>query len=230
MKKKIFIIILLFIFAISLFAQESVGIALKVKGDVILTHEEENLKAQNGSKLDNNDILESKAESFAIIKFIDGSSVIKLFPNSILTINAEKTNGKLNKRSTMKLGELWAKITKNTGEFIIDTPSTVVSVKGTIFILSVDENGFTDLYTLEGSVNIKNKKDDNEVDVGAGQKAHSTGENEIILSAIEDEDMDYEEMDDEEMDDDYDVQLTEILEINLKNDAGEKISIEIELE
>ena len=219
MKKKIFILILMFIFAISLIAQESVGITLKVKGDVILTHEEENFKAQNGSDLVNNDVLESKTESFAIVKFIDGSSVIKLFPNSILTINAEKTNGKLNKRSTMKLGELWAKVTKNTGDFIIDTPTTVVSVKGTRFVLSVSENGFTDLYTLEGVVNMKNKKDDNEADVGAGQKAHSTGENEIILSVIEDGEMD-----------DYDVSLTEILNINLKNDAGEKRSIKIELE
>ncbi|MCK5052459.1 MAG: FecR domain-containing protein [Candidatus Cloacimonetes bacterium] len=219
MKKKIFILILMFIFAISLIAQESVGITLKVKGDVILTHEEENFKAQNGSELVNNDVLESKTESFAVVKFIDGSSVIKLFPNSILTINAEKTNGKLNKRSTMKLGELWAKVTKNTGDFIIDTPTTVVSVKGTRFVLSVSENGFTDLYTLEGVVNIKNKKDDNEADVGAGQKAHSTGENEIILSVIEDGEMD-----------DYDVSLTEILNINLKNDAGEKRSIKIELE
>ena len=160
MKKKIFIIILMFIFAISLFAQESVGIALKVKGDVILTHEEKNLNAKDGTELVNNDLLESKAESFAVVKFIDGSSVIKLFPNSILTINAEKTNGKLNKRSTMKLGELWAKVTKNTGDFIVDTPTTVVSVKGTKFVLMVDENGFTDLYTLDGSVNIKNKKDD----------------------------------------------------------------------
>ncbi|MEA2095274.1 MAG: FecR family protein [Candidatus Cloacimonadota bacterium] len=219
MKKKILIIILMFIFAISLIAQESVGIALKVKGDVILTHKEENLKAKDGSELENNDVLESKAESFAVVKFIDGSSVIKLFPNSILTINTEKTNGKLNKRSTVKLGELWAKVTKNTGEFIVDTPTTVVSVKGTKFVLMVDENGFTDLFTLDGVVNMKNKKDNKEADVSAGQKAHSTGENEIILSVIEEGEMEG-----------YDVPLTEILNINLKNDAGEKRSIEIELE
>ena len=219
MKKKIFIIIFMFVFAISLIAQESVGITLKVKGDVILTHEENDFKAQDGSELVNKDILESKSESFAVVKFIDGSSVIKLFPNSILTINAEKTNGKLNKKSTMKLGELWAKVTKNTGDFIVDTPTTVVSVKGTKFVLSVDENGFTDLYTLEGIVNMKNKKDDNEANVGSGQKAHSTGEDEIILSVIEEGEMD-----------DYDVSLTEILNINLKNDDGEKRSIKIELE
>ena len=217
--KKIILISLLFILAISLIAKESVGIVLKVKGDVILTHKEEDLNAKDGTELENKDVLESKDESFAVIKFIDGSSVIKLFPNSILTINTEKTNGKLNKRSTMKLGELWAKVTKNTGEFIIDTPTTVVSVKGTKFVLSVDENGFTDLYTLEGVVNMKNKKDNNEVDVGAGNKAHSTGENKIVIGVIEEGEIE-----------EYDVKLTETLNINLKNDSGEKRSIKIEME
>ena len=217
--KKIILISLLLILAISLIAKESVGIVLKVKGEVILTHKEEDLNVKDGTELENKDVLESKDESFAVIKFIDGSSVIKLFPNSILTINTEKTNGKLNKRSTMKLGELWAKVTKNTGEFIIDTPTTVVSVKGTKYVLSVDENGFTDLYTLEGVVNMKNKKDNNEVDVGAGNKAHSTGENKIVIGVIEEGEIE-----------EYDVKLTETLNINLKNDSGEKRSIKIEME
>ncbi len=219
MNKKIFVALLLIIFAASLIAKESIGITLKVKGDVILTHEEDNISAKDGTELENNDILESKDESFAVIKFIDGSSVIKLFPNSILTINGEKTNGKLNKKSIMKLGELWAKVTKNTGDFVIDTPTTVVSVKGTKFVIMVDENGFTDLYTIEGVVNMKNKDDEHEADVGAGQKAHSTGENEIIVSVIEEGEMD-----------DYDVPLTETLNINLKNDNGEKRTIKIEME
>ena len=219
MKKVIFVTFLIFIFAVSLIAKESVGIALKVKGDVILTHEEVNINAIDGTELENNDVLESKSESFAVVKFIDGSSVVKLFPNSILTISAEKTNGKLNKKSTLKLGELWAKVTKNTGEFVVETPTTVVSVKGTKFVLAVDENGFTDLFTLEGIVNMKNKKDDIEADVGAGQKAHSTGENEIIFGVIEEGEMEG-----------YDVILPETLNINLENDSGEKRKINIEFE
>ncbi len=218
MKKIIFISLMILIFTISLLAQESVGIVLKVKGDVVLTHKEEDLNAKDGTELENKDVLESKEESFAVVKFIDGSSVIKLFPNSILTINTEKVNGKLNKKSTMKLGELWAKVTKNTGEFVIDTPTTVVSVKGTRFVLFVDENGFTDLYTLEGVVRMENKKDKKKAEVGTGQKAHSTGEGEIPLSVIEDGEMK-----------EYDIPLSETLNINLKNESGEKRSIKIEI-
>ncbi|MHA1740457.1 MAG: FecR family protein [Candidatus Heimdallarchaeota archaeon] len=219
MKKKIMFIVLISIFTIYLIAQESVGITLKVKGEVVLTHKEEDLTAKDGTELENNDVLESKDESFAVVKFIDGSSVVKLFPNSILTINAEKKDGKLNKKSTMKLGELWAKVSKNTGDFVIDTPTTVVSVKGTKFVLVVGENGVTNLFTLEGVVNIKNKKDDNEANVGKGQKASSSGEGEIILSTIIEGEMDG-----------YDVPNSEILNINLKNESGETRSIEIEFE
>ncbi len=218
MKKIILISLIILIFTIALIAQESVGIVLKVKGDVILTHKEKDLNAKDGTELENRDVLESKNESFAVVKFIDGSSVIKLFPNSILTINTEKVDGKLNKKSTMKLGELWAKVTKNTGEFVIDTPTTVVSVKGTRFVLFVDEKGFTDLYTLEGVVRMENKKDKNKAEVGAGQKAHSTGEGEIPLSVIEDGEMK-----------EYDIPLSETLNINLKNENGEKRSIKIEI-
>jgi len=217
--KNIILVLLILTFSFSLIAQESVGIVLKVKGDVILTHEEENIKTKDGTKLENKDILESKDESFAVVKFIDGSSIIKLFPNSILTVSAEKTNGKLNKKSTMQLGELWAKVTKNTGEFVIDTPTTVVSVKGTKFVLSVDENGFTDLFTLEGIVNVKNKKDENEIDVKVGQKAHSKGKDEILVSSFKEDEIK-----------NYDVKLTENLNINLKNDDGEKKTITIEIE
>ncbi len=217
--KRIIFAILILTFSFSLIAQKSVGIVLNVKGDVILTHKEENIKTMNGTELENKDVLESKDESFAVVKFVDGSSIVKLFPNSILTINAEKTNGKLNKKSSIQLGELWAKVTKNTGEFVIDTPTTVVSVKGTKFFLSVDEKGFTDLFTLEGIVNIKNKKDENEVDVKVGQKAHSKGEDEIIVSSFKEDEIK-----------NYDVKLTENLNINLKNDDGEKKTITIEIE
>ncbi|MDP8204275.1 MAG: FecR family protein [Candidatus Tenebribacter mawsonii] len=219
MKMKIFFIIIITMFVISLIAEESVGITLKVKGNVILTHEEEDLKAKDGAELENNDVLESKDESFAVVKFIDGSSVVKLFPNSVLTINAEKKDGKLNKRSNLKLGNLWAKVSKNTGEFVIDTPTTVISVKGTKFVLLVAENGSTNLYTLEGAVNIKNKKDGNEANVGKGQKASTSGEGEIIVSTIIEGEMD-----------EYDISSSEILNINLKNENGEKRSIEIEFE
>lgn len=219
MKNKILLILVLALITVSLSTEETVGLTLKVKGDVTLTHEEQDSKAKDGTELVNNDILESKEKSYAVVKFIDGSSVMKLFPKSILTINAEKEDGVLNKKSKIDLGELWAKVTKNTGDFIVDTPTTVISVKGTQFVLKVNEEGGTELLTIKGIVNLKNKKDGNEADVGEGEKAVSSGEGEIIVSMIAEGELDG-----------YDVQGSETLQINLKNDAGERRAVEIELE
>ncbi|MCF7858032.1 MAG: FecR family protein [Candidatus Cloacimonetes bacterium] len=219
MKKIIILASIFMLFAMSILAEESVGIALKVKGDVFLSHQKEVTKAADGSELENEDKLESKEESYAFVKFIDGSSVVKLFPNSILTINTSKENGKMNKNTKINIGELWAKVTKNSGDFIVDTPTTVVSVKGTRFVLAVDENGVTDLFTLDGVVNIRNKEDDNETDVGAGKKARTSGSGEIVISNIEENEMD-----------DYDIPISETMNINLKNEDGEQRSIKIDFE
>ncbi|MCK4313062.1 MAG: hypothetical protein KAW88_10050, partial [Candidatus Cloacimonetes bacterium] len=88
MKYKLIFIVLVMICTTIAFAKDSIAIALKVKGDVELKREEQISKAKTGEELVNKDELESKEDSFAAVKFVDGSSVVKLFPNSILTINA----------------------------------------------------------------------------------------------------------------------------------------------
>ncbi len=222
MKTKISFILLL-VFIVCILEADSVAIALKVKGDVELTREEASMQTQTGDEFINKDELESKENSFAAVKFVDGSSVIKLFPNSILTINAEKDNGKLNKKSYLQFGELWAKVTKKTGKFEIDTPTTVVSVKGTELFLVVDENGETELFTFKGEVHIRNKADDNEATVMAGQRAQTSGEGEILVAPTQEGDIEKSKMD--MMESGFN-----LLEIELENNDGEKKTIKIEFE
>lgn len=222
MKTKISFILLL-VFIVCILEADSVAIALKVKGDVELTREEASRQIQTGDEFVNKDELESRENSFAAVKFVDGSSVVKLFPNSILTINAEKENGKLNKKNYLQFGELWAKVTKKTGTFEIDTPTTVVSVKGTELFVVVDKNGETELFTFKGEVHIRNKADDNEATVMAGQKAHTTGEGEILVFPTQDGDIEESKMD--MMESGFN-----LLEIELENSDGEKKTIKIDFE
>ena len=155
--KKTIILILTVCFCSLIFAVDNVAITLKAKGDINLTRNEELKKINEGENLFNLDELESKSESFAVVKFVDGSSLIKLFPNSILTINTEEADGELNKKSSLKVGTLWAKVSKKTGLFEVDTPNTVVSVKGTEFTVEVDEYGRAALNVKDGEVIIKPK-------------------------------------------------------------------------
>jgi hypothetical protein len=218
MKKIILSLIVLLFLCINLSA--SIAITLKAVGDVSIIRNEKISKAGNGTELENKDQLETKKNSYAAVKFIDGSSVIKIFPSSILTINADKGDtGKLNKTTNLKVGELWAKVTKKTGGFVIDTPTTVVSVKGTSFNVDVDENGGTVINTFEGSVEMKNKKNGKTAIIGAGKHGKSDGDGHIEVidgnTTQEDKNAD---------------SATKILEIELENSEGDPKTITIELE
>jgi len=157
---------------------------LKVKGEVNLTRNLQISPAIVGDKLFNGDELETKNESYAAVKFADQSSLVKLFPNSTLNINTVQEKGKTNKKSVLKIGELWAKVEKGTGKFEIETSTTVASVKGTNFLMNVTEEGLTNLYSFEGEVLFQNKIDGETALILAGQRGTSTGQGPILITAI----------------------------------------------
>jgi len=225
MNKLFLFIITLFLVFGSLIAEdkESVALTIKIKGDIILTRDNNESKVSQGEPLYDLDVLKSKEDSYAAIKFIDGNSLVKLFPNSILEIKAEKKEQGLNKKSILKMGELWAKVTGQIGSFELETPTTVVSVKGTKFLLSVEESGHTTLYAFSGIVEIANKLDDNRSEVNPGEMAVSSGEGEILVQTYELDQLDEEIQE-------YLEETSETMMIELENEEGEVKKIRIELE
>ncbi len=179
------IIVILLIFFSSLLSIDHIATTLKVKGDVSLTRNEEIYSIAKGDILFNGDYLKSESNSFAAVLFNDSKSIIKLFPNSSLHIEANKDGEKLNKKCKLDLGEIWAKISKNQGDFEIETSTTVVSVKGTDFLVTFGENGSTDVYTLEGQVFIRNKIDDLIATASGGQHAQTSGSGTILVEEFD---------------------------------------------
>ena len=170
--------------AINLSGIDFIAQTLKVKGIVNLTRNQQVTPALIGDKLFNGDELETKNESYAAVKFVDQSSVIKLFPNSTLNINTIKEKGKTDKKSILKIGELWAKVEKGTGKFEIETPTTVASVKGTNFLMNVNNEGLTNLYSFQGEVIFQNKIDGETALIRAGQRGTSSGQGPILITEI----------------------------------------------
>jgi hypothetical protein len=173
--KQTILICVIFLMSIVLLANDPVAVSLKVQGEVQLKRAEKFQKAKTGDQLQNNDQLESRDESYAAIKFIDGSSIVKLFPNSILKIQANKENNELAKKSYLQVGNMWSNVMKKTGAFEVETPTTVVSVKGTKFLLEVSDTGATNVFTFDGDVIITNKRDGKSAEIKAGQKGKSDG-------------------------------------------------------
>lgn len=191
MNKKIIILVLFIIINLTgVYAIDSVAYPLKVKGDVGLTRNLESSVLKLGDKLYNGDEIETKAESYAAIQFKDESSIIKLFPNTLLSIHIEKQGEKYNKKSFLKMGELWAKVEKGTGKFEIETPTTVASVKGTNFMLNILEDGTTELFTFEGEVIFQNKITGEAETILAGQRGTISGDQPIIVAPFDPEEID----------------------------------------
>ncbi len=186
MNRKIFLCIIIeMVLAFNLSGIDFIAQTLKVKGVVNLTRNQQISPALVGDRLFNGDELETKNESYAAVKFADQSSLVKLFPNSILNINTTQEKGKTDKKSVLKIGELWAKVEKGTGKFEIETSTTVASVKGTNFLMNVTEEGLTNLYSFEGEVHFQNKLDGETALIRAGQRGTSTGQGPILITAID---------------------------------------------
>ncbi len=186
MNRRIFLCIIVgILLAFNLSGIDFIARTLKVKGEVNLTRNLQISPALVGDQLFNGDELETKNESYAAVKFADQSSVVKLFPNSTLNINTVQEKGKTNKKSVLKIGELWAKVEKGTGKFDIETSTTVASVKGTNFLMNVTEEGLTNLYSFEGEVLFQNKIDGETALILAGQRGTSTGQGPILITAID---------------------------------------------
>ncbi|MBC8416609.1 MAG: FecR domain-containing protein [Candidatus Cloacimonetes bacterium] len=186
MNRKIFLCIIIeMVLAFNLSGIDFIAQTLKVKGVVNLTRNQQISPALVGDRLFNGDELETKNESYAAVKFADQSSLVKLFPNSILNINTTQEKGKTDKKSVLKIGELWAKVEKGTSKFEIETSTTVASVKGTNFLMNVTEEGLTNLYSFEGEVHFQNKLDGETALIRAGQRGTSTGQGPILITAID---------------------------------------------
>lgn len=182
MKKKIFLTItIIIIISVYAYTVDSVAYPLRVKGSVDLTRNLESSALKLEDKLFNGDEVETKSESFAAIQFRDESSIVKLFPNTILNIRTEKEGENYNKKSLLKMGELWAKVEKGTGKFEIETSTTVASVKGTNFMIKIAEDGTTELLTFEGEVLFQNKITGEAASIPAGQRGIIAGSEPINL-------------------------------------------------
>ena len=202
---------------------EPSAITITSKGDITLTHNKTTSKVKKADILYSKDQLTSGEKSFAAFKFIDGSGIIKLFPNSSIVINTKKENGKLSKNTFISKGSLLSKVNKHFGIFNVETPTTVASIKGTKFYLKYLDSGETVLYTIEGSILFSNKNNGKNAYVNKGQVGRSDGTGKIIVKKYSPRDL-------PNGVNDQLFKESKTLKIQMKNANGETKQIKLELE
>lgn len=154
-------------------AQQDVALVYKLmlEGQAIVTpaRAAQGHVAALGETLNGGDLVNTGKNTRAAIRFTDDGSIIRLNPSSRLQVQVSGDKSAITKTIELEFGELWAKVHKQQGgQFRVQTPAGVAAVKGTEFIVRVDENGLTTILTLEGVVEFFNRGGTTELTKGRG--------------------------------------------------------------
>ena len=152
-----------------------IAVATKVNGDVEImpVDTKDFSKLKPGTVLSDGDKIRIGNSGFAAIIFIDDKSILKLKGNSEATIAGQRTSASISKKINMDSGTVRATITKQNVDFVIQTPTSVASVKGTDFWLLSDPISGDEVIGLDGIVNLTNNETGEEVDVTEGNSGIS---------------------------------------------------------
>ncbi|HEM48705.1 MAG TPA: hypothetical protein ENO27_00710 [Caldithrix sp.] len=145
------ILITLLIFSLS-FAKDPIAVIVKTRGDVTIQYEKDGKreKIKRGTKLYSGAIIISREKSFAAMLFVDDRSMVRVRPNSILTVNGKREKATIAKNISLEVGTIFAQITKQKSGFQVTTPTSVASVKGTSFWTKQILKAGTYYYGIEG--------------------------------------------------------------------------------
>ena len=184
-------ILLSFLIFLSAANANKIAVVTKVKGmvEIMPTGKKLFSKLKAGSILADGDKIRTGTSGFAAIIFIDDKSTLKLKGNSEAVITGQRTAASISKKINMDSGTIRATIKKQNSSFVIQTPTSVASVKGTDFWLLTDPDKGDQVIGLEGIVSLKNIDTGQDVDVVQGMSGISTpdgdvGVEETVASSI----------------------------------------------
>lgn len=187
MNKLFFKIILSFLIFLSAANANKIAVVTKVKGlvEIMPTGKKLFSKLKAGSILADGDKIRTGTSGFAAIIFIDDKSTLKLKGNSEAVITGQRTAASISKKINMDSGTIRATIKKQNSSFVIQTPTSVASVKGTDFWLLTDPDKGDQVIGLEGIVSLKNIDTGQDVDVVQGMSGISTPGGDIGVEETE---------------------------------------------
>lgn len=165
----------------SIFAGK-IAVATKVSGMVELQKKSDrdfdNLKP--GTILDDGDRIRTGSSGFAALIFIDDKTTLKIKENSEIIVTGKRSAASIAKKIDIDEGILRAIVTdQRKGEFVIQTPTSVASVKGTDFWLVVNDTEGDQVFGLDGIVNLLNIETGQNVDVTEGNTGTSTPDGQV---------------------------------------------------
>ena len=178
---KILLITILFIG--SNLTASKIAVATKVNGvvEIMPVGQKDFSKLKPGTILSDGDKIRTGNPGFAAIIFIDDKAILKLKGDSEATIAGQRTSASISKKINMDSGTVRATVTKQNVDFVIQTPTSVASVKGTDFWLISDPISGDEIIGLEGIVNLTNNETGEEVSITEGNSGTSNPDGSVGL-------------------------------------------------
>ena len=178
------IIVPLLICISSFLIASKIAVATKVQGSVDLKEvgkkEFKVLKA--GAILADGDKIRTGKTGFAVVIFIDDKSILKIKGDSEAVITGKRTAASISKKINMDGGTIRATISQQDVDFVIQTPTSVASVKGTDFWMISDPFQGDQVIGIEGLISLVNMETGQEVDVSEGMTGNSTPDGQGVAS------------------------------------------------
>ena len=155
---------------------QRIAIATKAIGTVEINKKVQpgynSLKA--GTILEDGDGIRTGSDGFVLIIFIDDKSQLKVKGDSEVIISGKKIASAISKNVRMDNGTVRAQVNKQRkGEFVIQSTTSVASVKGTDFWFIANSEEGDMVIGLEGIVDLFNAISGLNVDVTAGNTGTS---------------------------------------------------------
>ena len=177
-------IIILFTFVFSVALPNKIAVATKVKGPVeIMPIGKKGFSdLEPGTILSDGDKIRTGPSGFTAIIFIDDKSTLKVKDNSEVVITGKRTAASISKKINMDEGTIRATVKKQNTDFVIQTPTSVASVKGTDFWLVSDPETGDQIIGIEGIVGLVNNETGQEIDVSEGMSGLSTPDGNVGLT------------------------------------------------
>ena len=184
---KFFNNILFYLIFISFVQGNKIAVTTKVKGlvEIMPIGKENFANLKPGTILSDGDKIRTGSSGFTAIIFIDDKSTLKLKENSEAVITGQRSAQSIAKKINMDVGTVRATVNKQNSNFVIQTPTSVASVKGTDFWMITDPVDGDVVIGLDGVVTLTNNETGAEVDVTEGTSGSSTPDGDLDVEETE---------------------------------------------
>ena len=185
--KTIYHTFLFIIIIISCSYGNKIAVTTKVKGlvEIMPVGKDNFSNLKPGTILADGDKVRTGSSGFTAIIFIDDKSTLKLKENSEAIISGQRSARSISKKINMDAGTLRATVNKQNSNFVIQTPTSVASVKGTDFWMITDPVEGDIVIGLDGVITLTNNETGSEVDVTQGTSGTSTSDGNVGIEETE---------------------------------------------